>query len=70
MTLSPAHISGFANGVLSYSGGSGSRFVLLGTNNISAPLANWTRLATNTAASGSFAIVPGPGRSFFRIKSE
>jgi len=42
----------------------------LSTNIINAPLANWTRLATNTATPGSFTVSPGAGRDFFRIKSE
>jgi hypothetical protein len=70
-SLSAATISGISGTSLNYSGGVGSQFVLLTTNNISAPLANWTRLATNTAASGSFTIPVGSAASaFYRIKSE
>jgi len=56
---------------LSYSGGAGSQFVLLQTNNITAALTNWTRLKTNTASPGSFTITPGSDpQQFYRIKSE
>jgi len=72
-TNSPVHISGFANGNLSYSGGSCiKQFVLVGTNNIAAPLANWTRLLTNSSTPGSFTIpaVGSASTKFYRIKSE
>ena len=56
---------------ISYSGGAGSQFVLLQTNNVVAPLINWTRLLTNTATSGSFTITPGSDPAeFYRVKSE
>ena len=65
-------ISNFVGTTLSYGGGAGSRFVLLGTNNIAAPLANWTRLATNSSSPGTFTI-PAPGTAsprFYRVSSE
>jgi hypothetical protein len=37
-------------------GGAGAQFVLLGTNNVAAPLTNWTRLATNTTTPNTFTI--------------
>ena len=56
---------------ISYSGGTGSQFVLLQTNNITAPLTNWTRLQTNTLSSSSFTITPGADPAeFYRVKSE
>jgi hypothetical protein len=54
---------------ISYSGGSGSQFVLLTSPNVNAALAGWSRVATNTAAGGSFSISPGT-RTFYRVKSE
>ena len=70
-SLGAATISGIAGTSLNYSGGVGSQFVLLGTNVVSAPLTNWTRLATNTTPSGSFTIPVGSDvRMFYRIKSE
>ncbi len=59
------------NATLSYSGGTGAQFVLLQTNNIAAPLANWTRLKTNASTPGVFTITPGSDpQEFYRIKSE
>jgi fibronectin-binding autotransporter adhesin len=56
---------------LGYSGGIGSNFVLLQTNNVAAPLTNWTRLLTNTSTPGSFTITPGSDpQEFYKIKSE
>ena len=70
-SLGAAAISGIVGNSLNYSGGVGSQFVLLSTNIVTAPLANWTRLATNTAASGSFTIPVGSeARAFYTIKSE
>ena len=56
---------------LSYSGGAGTQFVLLQTNNVAAPLSLWTRIKTNSAASGTFTVTPGADpREFYSIKSE
>ena len=56
---------------LSYSGGSGSQFVLLETNNITAPLSDWKRLKTNTTIPSTFTITPGSDpQQFYRVKSE
>jgi autotransporter-associated beta strand protein len=59
------------NLTISYSGGGGSQFVLLRTNNVAAPLINWTRLQTNTVSAGSFTITPGSDPAeFYSIESE
>ena len=64
-------ISGITGNTLNYSGGSGSQFVLLSTNNIVAPLANWTRVDTNANPSGSFTIPVGSeARAFYTIQAE
>jgi len=75
-TPTPVTSFGIASGpgsdlTLSYSGGAGSQFVLLQTNNVTAPLANWMRVKTNTSSPGSFVITPGSDpQQFYRIKSE
>src|SRR5207249_11991981 len=56
VTPTPTTITSISGTTLSYSGGGGSRFVLLGTNNVAAPRANWTRLQTNSSSPGSFTI--------------
>ena len=56
---------------LNYSGGTGSQFVLLQTNNVAAPQNLWTRVQTNPSPSSSFIIVPGTnGQNYYRVKSE
>jgi hypothetical protein len=74
--LSPVTIvTPIANGatLLSYTGGSGSQFVLLGSANASAPLNTWARLATNNCPTpGSFSVPTvgvGP-QTYYSIKSE
>ncbi len=75
-TPTPVTSFGIASGpgsdlTLSYSGGTGSQFVLLQTNNVTAPLVNWLRVKTNTSSPGSFVITPGSDpQQFYRIKSE
>jgi autotransporter-associated beta strand protein len=71
-TTAPTTISNIVGTTLSYGGGAGAQFVLLGTNNVAAPLANWPRLATNTTIPGNFTIpaVGSAGPTFYRIKSE
>jgi fibronectin-binding autotransporter adhesin len=71
-TTAPTTISNIFGTTLSYGGGAGAQFVLLGTNNVAAPLANWPRLATNTTTPGNFTIpaVGSAGPTFYRIKSE
>jgi autotransporter-associated beta strand protein len=59
------------NLTINYAGGAGSQFVLLQTNDVTAPLINWTRLQTNTASPGSFSITPGSDpEQYYRVKSE
>jgi hypothetical protein len=60
-----------SNLTLSYSGGTGSRFVLVQSSSITAPLSGWARVKTNTSTPGSFTITPGSDpREFYKIKSE
>lgn len=69
----PVTITGIADTTLSYSGGAGSRFVLLRSGDISLPLSAWTRVATNTATPGSFtipAVGTPPSPAFYSILSE
>jgi autotransporter-associated beta strand protein len=68
----PTTISNIIGTTLTYGGGAGSQFVLLGTNDITAPLTNWTRLATNSSTPGSFTIpaVGSASPTFYRIQSE
>ena len=71
-SLASVTISNIIGTTLTYGGGAGSRFILLTTNNATAPLANWTRLLTNPATPGTFAI-PAVGTGtpvFYSIKSE
>jgi hypothetical protein len=71
-TQAPAtiHIAPNAGGYsISYSGGAGSRFVLLTSPTVNAAIGTWSRAATNTAASGSFSVTPSI-RTFYRVKSE
>ena len=72
VVLAPTTISPISGTTLNYTGGAGSQFVLLGTNNVAAPLATWPRLATNNATPGSFTI-PAVGSSsamFYRVQSQ
>jgi hypothetical protein len=56
---------------LGYSGGAGVRWVLLGTNDLNAPMSNWTRLQTNTSTPGFFPINAGTDPAeFYRVKTE
>ena len=56
---------------ITYSGGIGNRFVLVTSPDIKPALSTWTRMATNTAASGAFPISAGPDpKAFYRIISE
>jgi autotransporter-associated beta strand protein len=60
-----------ANLTLSYAGGTGSRFVLFQTNNVTAPVNLWTPVTTNASSPGSFIITPGSDpQQFYRIRSE
>jgi len=69
----PVTITAFAGTSLSYTGGSGTQFVLLKSSDIAAPLSAWTRAATNTATPGSFtipAVGTPPAPVFYSIVSE
>lgn len=59
------------NTTLHYSGGSGARFVLVQSPDVTAPMHTWTRVDTNTAPSGSFTFPVGADpKAFFRVLSE
>jgi hypothetical protein len=64
----PVRISGFAGNALQYSGGSGTRFVLLKCTT----LGNWERIATNSATPSSFPIesVGTEAAAFYAVASE
>jgi len=69
--LASTTISNIIGTTLSYGGGAGSQFVLVTSTNAAAPLSGWTRVGTNFATPGTFAIPAGPGAAaFYRIKSE
>jgi autotransporter-associated beta strand protein len=65
-------LSGVSGTKLSYNFGAGSLFILLGTNNVTAPMSSWPRLATNGSTPGSFTIptVSSQPQMFYRVKSE
>jgi hypothetical protein len=73
-TITPAStsVSSISGTTLSYNLAAGNWFVLLGTNNVAAPLSLWTRVATNGSAPGSFTIpaVGSQPQMFYRVKSE
>jgi len=73
-TITPAAttVASPSGTTLSYNLGAGNWFVLLGTNNVAAPLSLWTRLATNGSTPGSFTIpaVGSQPQMFYRVKSE
>jgi hypothetical protein len=64
----PVRISSFAGSALAYSGGSGTRFVLLKCGS----LCDWQRVATNFVTPGSFSIpaVGTEAAAFYAIASE
>ena len=58
---------------ITYTGGSGTQFVLLKSADIGASLSSWTRVATNSTTPYSFtipAVGTPPSPAFFSIKSE
>ena len=56
---------------ISYTGGSASQFVLLGTNDVTAPLASWPVIqTTNGTTPATFNIPIGSGQMFYKIKSQ
>jgi hypothetical protein len=74
--LAPVSSVGIAPGAgnslnISYAGGSASQFVLVGTNNITAPLATWPVIqTTNGTTPAVFNIPIGAGQMFYKIKSQ
>src|ERR1035437_9371686 len=60
-TLASATISNIIGTTLTYGGGAGSQFVLVKSANVAAPLSGWTRVGTNFATPGTFAIPAGSG---------
>jgi hypothetical protein len=68
----PVTITGLEGTTLSYSGGAGSKFVLLSSPTAYAPLSGWSRVATNTASPGTFTIplVGSAELLFYSVKSE
>jgi autotransporter-associated beta strand protein len=70
-TPTATSVSTISGTTLSYNLGGGSYFVLLGTNNVAAPLSLWTRLATNGSTPGSFTIpaVGSQPQMFYRVVS-
>ena len=76
ITINPAlgqvTIGSIRGTTLTYSGGSGSKFILLKSANVKAPLSGWSRVDTNTVTPGSFTI-PAVGTGspvFYSVKSE
>ncbi len=57
---------------ISYSGGSAAHFVLVGTNNIAAPLATWPVVqTTNSTTPGTFTVPIGSGsQMYYKIQSQ
>ena len=74
--LSPVtHMSiasaGGGNLSISYSGGTGSQFVLLQSTNVAAPLFTWAKVQTNAAPSGTFTIGTSTNAAaFYKIQSQ
>lgn len=63
--------AGAGTATINYSGGTGNQFVLLRASVVTTPLNNWERVATNTAAAGSFSIAIGAEpQAYYRIQSE
>jgi hypothetical protein len=70
--LAPVTITAISGTTISYTGGAGSRFILLKSADISAALGSWSRQATNNVTPGSFTI-PAVGTGspvFYAVKSE
>ena len=68
----PVTITVISGTTLSYTGGAGSKFILLKSADVTAALSSWSREATNTVTPGSFSIPPvGTGSPvFYAVKSE
>jgi hypothetical protein len=70
--LAPVTITAISGTTISYTGGAGSKFILLKSADISAARGSWSREATNTVTPGSFSI-PAVGTGspvFYTVKSE
>ena len=63
-------ISNIIGATLSYGGGAGSQFVLMGTNQLSPMHTGWALLQTNTVTPGTFTIPLTGAAHFYYIKSE
>ena len=74
VTPTPVNISNIIGSTLTYGGGAGSQFVLMGTNQITGsavmPHTGWARLQTNNATPGTFTIPLTGAAQFYYIKSE
>jgi hypothetical protein len=70
--LSPVTIAGISGTSINYTGGSGSKFILLSSGDLTVLPGVWARLLTNTTTPGSFTIpvVGSSNQLFYRIKSE
>ncbi len=69
--LGSTTISNIISTALTYGGGAGSEFILLKSVNPAAPLSSWSRVGTNFATPGTFAVPAGSeSAAFYRIKSE
>jgi hypothetical protein len=56
---------------ISYAGGAASQFVLVGTNNVSAPVATWpVILTTNGTTPATFNVPIGSGPMYYKIQSQ
>ncbi len=68
----PVQITGVGGASVAYSGGDGTRFILLKSANLGAALGSWDRVGTNYSTPGLFTI-PSMGTgatAFYRIQSE
>ena len=66
-------ITSIAGTSLNYTGGSGARFILLKSANLTTARSSWTPVATNTVTPGTFtipAVGTPPSPTFFCIRSE
>jgi hypothetical protein len=65
-------VPGTSDTTINYTGGAGSKFILLKSADVTAALGSWSREATNTVTPGSFTI-PAIGTGapvFYVVKSE
>ena len=68
----PARVTSIAGTSVSYTGGSGTRFILLRSDSLGTPLGDWERVATNSVTPSSFPIPPVGANeaAFYAIASE